>query len=220
MEQILAEKISKELKIDITQVVREYWEIVFLKELLESPYGKYLVFKGGTALRLVYGSPRFSEDLDFSLSKDALKGGLSSLVEKIVSPYPEAIVTDVAEKFYTYLSEIKITQGYLPVPFRIKIEISRRAERDYAFELRLVASATSPLQVLGNVATLNQLYRDKLACIEDRIAPKDLFDLWFLCQKMKMPYAPPRTVVTKKVLIQELRKYLPTNYWNVIEELL
>jgi len=25
-----------------------------------------LVFKGGTALRLAYGSPRFSDDLDFS----------------------------------------------------------------------------------------------------------------------------------------------------------
>jgi len=46
MEQLLAEKVARELKIDITQVVREYWELVFLKSLYESPYSRYLIFKG------------------------------------------------------------------------------------------------------------------------------------------------------------------------------
>lgn len=31
--------------------------------------GQYLIFKGGTALRLAYKSPRFSDDLDFALLK-------------------------------------------------------------------------------------------------------------------------------------------------------
>ncbi len=57
MEQALAERLAEELKIDVTQVVREFWEVLFLKVLLESPHGKNLVFKGGTALRLAYGSP-------------------------------------------------------------------------------------------------------------------------------------------------------------------
>ena len=52
MEQTLAERLAEELKIDVTQVVREYWEVLFLKSLLESYHGKNLVFKGGTALRL------------------------------------------------------------------------------------------------------------------------------------------------------------------------
>jgi predicted nucleotidyltransferase component of viral defense system len=64
MEQLMAEQKARELKIDKTQVIREYWELIILKGLHESPFGRYLIFKGETALRLCYGSPRFSEDLD------------------------------------------------------------------------------------------------------------------------------------------------------------
>ena len=81
MEREIAENQAKKLKIDITQLVREFWETVILKGLFESPDGKYLIFKGGTALRLVYGSSRFSEDLDFSLMKDKLKGNFSGLIK-------------------------------------------------------------------------------------------------------------------------------------------
>lgn len=216
----MAERLAGDLKIDVTQVVREYWEVLLLKGLLESPHGNNLVFKGGTALRLAYGSPRFSEDLDFALLEDSLKGGLQSLAESMVEPYPEASLTDVAEKRWTYLWEIKVTEGYLAHPFRIKIEISRRTVMGYDHRLRLITSPATPLQVLGKVATLEQLYKDKLACVKDRTAPKDLFDLWFICQKLRIPYQPPETSVSRKELRRDLGKYLPADYRPVIEELL
>jgi len=220
MEQLLAQRLAGELRIDITQVVREYWEVVFLKELLESGHGDGLVFKGGTALRLVYGSPRFSEDLDFSLQEDTLKGNLDALAYNITAPYPKAEITDVAEKRWTYLCEIKITEGYLSYPFRVKMEISRRVEGGYQHELKLITSPTIPLQILARVATLEQLYRDKLACVKERTAPKDIFDIWFICGKLKIPYHPPETSVSPKLLKRDLGKYLPTDYRGVIEELL
>ena len=37
MEQLLAEQKANQLKIDTTQVVREYWELIILKGLFESP---------------------------------------------------------------------------------------------------------------------------------------------------------------------------------------
>lgn len=129
MEREIAENQSKNLKIDATQVVREFWEIVILKGLFESAEGRFLIFKGGTALRLVYGSTRFSEDLVFSLTEDKLKGKFKLLIKKIVSPYPELTVTDLEEKYYTYLGEIKVTEDYLPSPFRIKVEISKRRKK-------------------------------------------------------------------------------------------
>ncbi|MBM4140154.1 MAG: nucleotidyl transferase AbiEii/AbiGii toxin family protein [Nitrospira sp.] len=219
MEQSIAEKLSGESKIDITQIVRESWEILFLKGLFESTYGKYLIFKGGTALRLVYGSPRFSEDLDFSLTKDVFKNKFEGFIKKLVLPYKEASLTDVAEKYYTYLSEIKITQSYLPMPFRIKIEISRRILKSYEYELRLISSPSSLFQVVGNVAQLEQIYKDKLDCVKGRAKPKDFFDIWFLCQRLKIPYSKPQVALSKKVLRRDLRKYLPSAYWNVIENL-
>ncbi|NWF52243.1 MAG: nucleotidyl transferase AbiEii/AbiGii toxin family protein [Nitrospirae bacterium] len=219
MERDIAESQARDLKIDVMQVVREFWEIIILKGLFDSPEGKFLIFKGGTALRLVYGSPRFSEDLDFSLTSDRMKGKFKSLIKKIVSPYPELTITDLQEKYYTYLAEIKITQGYLPSPFRIKIEISKRRERSYKSELAFITTPISTVQFLGRVATLEQLYKDKLACIKGRAKPKDIFDLWYISQKLNKVYRHETILVPKRELIRELRKYLPKDFWPVIDKL-
>jgi predicted nucleotidyltransferase component of viral defense system len=219
MEQLIAEQKARELKIDKTQIVREYWELIILKGLYESSFGRYLIFKGGTALRLTYGSPRFSEDLDFSLIKDGLKGKFSSLTKKIISPFPELTLTDLEEKYYTYLAEIKVTQNYMPFPFRIKIEISKREFKDYQWELKLLSSPATVIQVMGQVATLEQIYKDKLACLKSRAKPKDLFDLWYVSEKLKIPYTPKKISLKKKEVVRDLRKYLPKDFWPAIEGL-
>jgi predicted nucleotidyltransferase component of viral defense system len=219
MEQSIAEQKARELKIDKTQVVREYWELIILKGLCESPFGRYLIFKGGTALRLTYGSPRFSEDLDFSLTKNALKGKFSSLIKKMIAPFPELSLTDLEEKYYTYLAEMKVTQNYLPFPFRIKIEISKRKTKGYQWELKLLSSPATVIQVMGQVATLEQIYQDKLACLEGRAKPKDLFDLWYISEKLKIPYSSKKTSIKKQEFIRDLRKYLPRDFWPAIERL-
>jgi len=218
MEQSIAEQKARELKIDKTQVVREYWELILLKGLYGSPFGRYLIFKGGTALRLTYGSPRFSEDLDFSLAKDALRGKFSSFIEKMIIPFPEMSLTDLEEKHHTYLAEIKVTQNYLPFPFRIKIEISKREIKGYQWELKLLSSPATVIQVMAQVATLEQIYNDKLACLKGRAKPRDLFDLWYISEKLKIPYT-PKKISSKKELVRDLRKYLPSDFWPAIEGL-
>ncbi|MCK4947483.1 MAG: nucleotidyl transferase AbiEii/AbiGii toxin family protein [Candidatus Aureabacteria bacterium] len=47
--------------------VREFLQIIVLKALYEKDYFEKVAFTGGTALRVLYGLRRFSEDLDFSL---------------------------------------------------------------------------------------------------------------------------------------------------------
>jgi predicted nucleotidyltransferase component of viral defense system len=219
MEQSIAEQKVRELKIDKTQVVREYWELIVLKGLYESPFGRYLIFKGETALRLTFGSPRFSEDLDFSLTKDVLKGKFSPFIEKMITPFPEMALTDLEEKYYTYLAEIKVTQNYLPFPFRIKIEISKREIKGYQWELKLLGSPATVVQVMGQVATLKQIYKDKLACLKGRAKPKDLFDLWYISQKLNIPYTAQKISLNKTEVVRDLRKYLPSDFWSAIEGL-
>ena len=192
MEQVLAEQKARELRIDVTQVARESWELILLKGLFDSSSGRDLIFKGGTALRLAHGSPRFSEDLDFSLIHDRLKGNFRGWVEKIIAPFPELTLTDLEEKRYTYLAEVKVTQEYLPFPFRVKVEMSRREIKDYQWKLQLLSSPVSTVQVLGRVGVLEQIYQDKISCLKDRAKPKDLFDLWYISQKLKVPYPPPQ----------------------------
>ncbi len=219
MEREIATLQAKKLASDTVNVVREYWEVMLLKGLFESPFGKDIIFKGGTSLRLVYGSPRFSEDLDFSVARDSLKNKFCPLVEKIIKPFPELAITDCAEKYYTYLAEIKVSISYLSMPFRVKIEISKRRQKTYEYELKLINSPVINVKVLVQVATLQQLFKDKSACLERRLKAKDIFDKWFLAQQLKKTYSSKSKGMPKKVLIRDLRKYLPKNFWPVIEEL-
>ena len=54
----------KNLGISRDQILREEAEMEILAELANDKLGSKLVFYGGTALRLAYNSPRFSEDID------------------------------------------------------------------------------------------------------------------------------------------------------------
>lgn len=219
MEQEQALFQSRELGIAPEQVVREYWELLLLKELFESPWGRFLIFKGGTALRLAYQSPRFSEDIDFSLTENSIRERFTPFLEGVMKKYPPLRVTDLEAKRFTYLAEIKVRETYLPLPFRIKIEISRRIRTAYQKRLLLLSSPSAPFQVLAQVATLEQLYEDKRACLTGREKPQDLFDLWYLSQKLSKTMPPVMSPLPAKRIRQELRKYLPRSYWRVIEEL-
>jgi len=58
------ERMSREEKIHLT---REQLQVLILKILFDIEGFKNLAFVGGTALRIIFGLRRFSEDLDFSL---------------------------------------------------------------------------------------------------------------------------------------------------------
>ena len=47
-------------------ILREYLQTIILNSIYKSSFAPSLFFVGGTALRLVYNLPRFSEDLDFN----------------------------------------------------------------------------------------------------------------------------------------------------------
>lgn len=51
-------------------IMREYLQAYALRILYDAGFFRSAAFLGGTALRFLYGLPRFSEDLDFSLAKD------------------------------------------------------------------------------------------------------------------------------------------------------
>lgn len=56
-------------KDDPFESLREILQEIVLSALADAGFFKHAVFYGGTALRILYNLPRFSEDLDFSLIK-------------------------------------------------------------------------------------------------------------------------------------------------------
>lgn len=64
-------------------VLREYLQILILKELYRTDARKHLYFTGGSYLRLLHGLKRFSEDLDFN-AQNLSESKFESLTKKIV----------------------------------------------------------------------------------------------------------------------------------------
>src|SRR3972149_1697860 len=73
--------LSEIFQIDEFSIFREYLQLIFLSYLYQEKGASKIIFKGGTALRLLFGSPRFSEDLDFSTNYDDLE--ITKLIKKI-----------------------------------------------------------------------------------------------------------------------------------------
>jgi len=72
-------------------ILREYLQYKILEIIFNSKAGQKMSFLGGTALRIVYGSPRFSEDLDFDNF---------SLTEKDFAELADKIRVDLAKQGY------------------------------------------------------------------------------------------------------------------------
>ncbi|WP_198305872.1 nucleotidyl transferase AbiEii/AbiGii toxin family protein [Arcobacter vandammei] len=65
--------------------LREILQEIVLYALYEAGFFKYATFYGGTALRILYKLPRFSEDLDFSLLKPDSSFDLSKYEKTILT---------------------------------------------------------------------------------------------------------------------------------------
>lgn len=221
MDQRLAEEFAQRLKTTTEHVVREVYEMQLLLGLLESRLGSALVFKGGTALRLAYGSPRFSDDLDFSAISPIPTEEFTKTVQTLGTGMPRVRLVEALAKRFTLFALYKINENYLAQPFSIKIEVSTRPEtwtRGQDFELRLLTSGFTNVTVLAQVATLQHMWEDKHEALAARKQPRDLYDLWFIAQKLKRDFSPDLTDFDRKAIRRELRKYLPRTHWRVIEQ--
>lgn len=213
----LAQSLAKELKIDIERIVREYWEMIILREISQSKIGDFLIFAGETALRLAFDSPRFSDDLDFYLKKKLPFSLFKSEITRIAKK-EKLEISDLYNKFFTFLAEFKIKEDFLPLAFRTKIEVRKKLLKE-GVEIRLLTSPTVNFQVLFSTLNLKAIEKLKLKALRERKEPRDLFDLWFISQKLKIPFKRPKIKIEKKVLKQNLLKYLPSDFEKVVEEL-
>lgn len=70
---------------EVLNVAREYLQVLILKAIYTSKYGKNLSFMGGTCLRICYDLKRYSEDLDFALKERSNTYSFKKLNEVIVT---------------------------------------------------------------------------------------------------------------------------------------
>lgn len=219
MDHITAQILGRKLQITPDYIVREEYEILLLKELFESKFASGLIFKGGTALRLCYGSPRFSEDLDFTLVKKIDKPELLEFIRGLGKDNPAILSVEAIEKHYTLFGLVKIKENYLQRNFSIKIEISKRVEKwvkEKDFSEQVIKSEVTPLTLLAEVASLEKILTDKQDAMKNRQAARDIFDYWYINQILKRSVKVDFSGYDKERAVAELHRLLPKNYWKVV----
>lgn len=204
---------------------REYLQHLFLSYFYGLPQSDGIYFKGGTALRLVYGSPRFSEDLDFSTNQEDVPGIEDCLLEVLEKIEKENIQADLQEAKTTtggYLATIEFVIFDITIP--VQIEISFREKKDRGEIVTITSDFIPSYQVM--VLAQDQLIGGKIRALQARGKPRDFYDLYFILRK-QLPIPDKRTVLAKAQTALrlsninfevELKQFLPKSQWLIIKD--
>ncbi len=192
---------------DYTNALREILQEVALLGLWRSKFFEHAAFYGGTALRLLYGSDRFSEDLDFSLLKtdDAFSlGNYGEALCREISSFGFEVDFDDRKKArpsavesaflkantYRQLVLIGVTQELLrdlhPAKnLKIRLEVDTDPPGNFETETRYVLR---PVPFPVRTYRLPDLFAGKLHAIlcrkwKTRVKGRDWYDLvWYVAQ--------------------------------------
>lgn len=206
-------------------VMREYLQHLCLSYFYQMPQTSQIYFKGGTALRFVYHSARFSEDLDFSTNQEDIPDIEDSILEVLVKFEKENIKATLQEAKTTsggYLSTIDFVLFGQTIP--VQIEISFR-EKDNRGELVEITSDFIPPYTVV-VLVKEQLIDQKMRALLARKKARDFYDLYFMLRK-QLPI-PDKNMIFPEVLTAlgsseisfevELKQFLPRSHWAIIRD--
>jgi len=206
---------------------REYVQHLFLNYLGQKEDSKKFLFKGGTALRIVYGSPRFSEDMDFTLP---------GLPEANVKTTVEAVLSDMGKEGFEFSTEYhKTSGGHLILaktsvydwPLRIELNLSSRRKKNAHPEFHTISSPYMPAYSLAALSE-NQLVEEKIGALLARKKPRDVYDLYFIIRASldKKPVIDNRKKLVEAIeavneanLKPELKSFLPPTHWQTLTHL-
>ena len=222
MDEAQLEYYIKTIDISRDQILREEAEMEILSELANDRLGSKLVFYGGTALRLAYNSPRFSEDIDLLCLKLVSFFDFKKFIKKIVNARIQWRLKDIKNKRQTMFALIQIKDEKLKHAFSVKIEAHKPTGKiKLKTDLLLLKSPLSIVEPLLLVPALEELKKLKLKALLNRKKARDIFDLWYIAQVLREKFELPRKslVYSKREFSNELQVFLSRKYYPVIKEL-
>ena len=199
---------------DLINALREILQEIALLGVWRSKFFEHAAFYGGTALRILYGLDRFSEDLDFSLlapdgdfdlrkyvtglEKELRAFGFDIRVEKrnkaVASPIQSAFLkTNTLNALLMITADREIARG---VPtgqlLKIKLEVDTVPPSGFAIESKYLLK---PVPFAVRVYTLPDLFAGKMHAIlcrkwQNRVKGRDWYDLvWFIANHPQLHLA-------------------------------
>jgi predicted nucleotidyltransferase component of viral defense system len=194
---------------------RDYLQHLILWHLYRRT--QMLIFKGGTALRLVYGGNRYSEDLDFNGPDDTseLKALWRDVVEGledfgIVAEIRNSRCASLCNDERAWDSDV----GYsFDVSFqgplhdgrdrskgKVRVDVNQRQE-EVATHRELVSSPYDDVRPFVVTAlALDHLLAEKLRALLVRGKPRDLYDIWLL---LRQGEEPDLTLIERKLALYD-----------------
>jgi len=177
--------LAKELKIDLFTVSREYLQLLFLKYFYSQKESEKVYFKGGTALRFLFGSFRFSEDLDFTslLTKSKLKILIDKTLQDLNKEAGEISFKEEKTIAGAFTGRIFQKLPEFNFPLTIRLDFSLR-EKPFLTETSYLETIF-PIGPFPQVSHLKieELMVEKVRAILTRNKGRDIFDLYFLLSK-------------------------------------
>jgi len=211
-----------EYKISRNQVLREEAEMDILLNFSQEKISSKLIFYGGTALRLAYNSPRFSEDIDLLVVKKTNFKEFSDFIESLITEQTNWRLKDVKNKRQTMFALVNIRDDKLKHPFSIKIEAHKPSKKvKIETELLLLKSPVSINEPLLLVPKIEELRKQKELALVGRKKGRDVFDLWYIAQVMREKFELPENMprYKKREFENELKVFLPRKYYPIISQL-
>jgi predicted nucleotidyltransferase component of viral defense system len=205
-------------------IAREYVQHLFLSFFYQERDSEQVLFRGGTALRIVFQNPRFSEDLDFSgfgINIETLETLLVNVMDKVDRT---GVAIDVSESKKTsggYIGVLDLAfSGYRT---RILLEVSLRKKTKVKGEPVLIAGDFLPPYTVA-ILPRTDLIDEKLSVVLSRAKPRDYYDVYFLLRKglvsveQRKPLREIKRKLEKERLSVEkaLKDFLPSDQQKII----
>lgn len=202
---------------------REYFQHLFLQNLYQQRGASSIFFKGGTAIRLVYKSPRFSEDLDFSTSKITNKSAETFVENTLLEIERIGIDTNIKESKLTsggYLAIIRCKAWESETGLKVEISIRDKNPSGRVLLLSNDYIQAYPISVLSQ----DTIASEKITALLTRSKPRDFYDLYFLLRANLLTVEDKTRLTDIYKLIEstridfdsELKLFLPKDHWKVI----
>lgn len=223
------QKLTERWQATTDNIVREYFQQLFLSYLYQEKGSNSLLFKGGTALRIIWQSPRFSEDLDFT--------GINVSIKKIEALMEGALAKMEMEGIQTEIVESKSTSGgYLAIfqfktdeyESRIQIEVSlRNGKKSVGIAVLIQSELVMPYMLVHLKEEI--LVFEKIQACLTRGKARDFYDLYFILRSrmaFKDAFLKDKQLKSKIIKVvksgkldfrRELKTFLPVSQHMVIK---